>query len=249
MKVLVKVSGPRIVQHAVHLRGEHFRVLQTALRGERIQLVVRHGGPEEIGEARREFVLPDGINARLLAAVLHFEEEIRARPARLSAPASCVLRRDRRVAPRGRRASAAVRRRRSPPAGDRLLRRKVRRICSAALRGLQRLGARFRAEQAIMQRQFFRRRTRRPSAATVRPATGTGAPSAAMDSRRKPARQPHLNLQRRRPSGAAAAASPAASATAPALRRRQSERRSSRRPLSATSVPMPSLRSTADRTS
>ena len=53
------------------------RVLQLALRREVVQLVVRHRGPEEVGEARCQFVLAQRIDARLVAAALQLEQEIR----------------------------------------------------------------------------------------------------------------------------------------------------------------------------
>ena len=43
MKVLVKVARTGIVEHAVDLRGEDLGILQVALIGEAVQLVVGHG--------------------------------------------------------------------------------------------------------------------------------------------------------------------------------------------------------------
>ena len=77
MNVLVKLRdfGSSSIRSTCAVRT--CGILQPALRREIVQLVVRHGGPEEIREARCQLELAQRIDARLLAAVLQLEQEIR----------------------------------------------------------------------------------------------------------------------------------------------------------------------------
>ena len=68
-------AGAGIVEHAIDLRGEDGGVLEFALGGEVEELVVGHGGPEEVREAGGHFVVADGADAGFGIIVLHAEEE------------------------------------------------------------------------------------------------------------------------------------------------------------------------------
>ena len=156
MKVLVKVRDLRIVQHAVHLGGEDFGVLQAALRGEVVQLVVGHGGPEEIGEAGCQFVLAEGIDAGLLAAVLELEEEIGSGEDGLERQLDALFER---VAALGGAIVEGHERRdvggfHRAPVG---FAQEGAQDLFGGLARLKRLAARLGAEQAVVQREFFGR--------------------------------------------------------------------------------------------
>ena len=55
-KIFSQGLGPRILEHALDLRAHAGRGLEIARCGRGAQLCIRHGTPEEIGQARRQFV-------------------------------------------------------------------------------------------------------------------------------------------------------------------------------------------------
>ena len=58
-------AGARIGQHALHLRIEDGGIVQLPLRGQSDQLVVGHGTPQEVAEARGQLEIGNGMRGRI----------------------------------------------------------------------------------------------------------------------------------------------------------------------------------------
>ncbi len=126
-EVLAQGRRARIRQHPLDLRRQHRRVAQRAAVGGGAQRRVRHAGPQEIGQPRRQFVLgqadagrcppPRRHQARLTA--LDAEEEVRRDQDRLQRGGEPFVERARSRARRARRAPRACRLRPCSPAGGR----------------------------------------------------------------------------------------------------------------------------------
>jgi len=68
----------RLFEHPQHLSVEHRGLAQFALISQSEQFRVRHARPQEIRQARREFVVADAVRALFLRAVaLDAEQEVR----------------------------------------------------------------------------------------------------------------------------------------------------------------------------
>ena len=174
MKVVGERARARIVEHPLHLRREHFRILQPPLFGQPQQFVVGHGGPEEVGKPRRHVVLAQRMNARRAGALLDAEQERRRDQHGLQRQLDGFLVR---IAALGRAIverqepldllrlhgpAVRLRQKSSPTAG------------AAALRGSSGCFARLHAEETIVQRALLRAALRPASARSRRYRTRSG---------------------------------------------------------------------------
>ena len=67
----------RVVEHPIHLCGQHLGVLQAILLRQPYQRLIRPSAPEKIRKPRREFVRRQRIDTRLRVLLLDSEQKLR----------------------------------------------------------------------------------------------------------------------------------------------------------------------------
>jgi hypothetical protein len=76
-EIVDEVGSFRIGHHAPRLLRQHIRPSQLSLVREPRQLLIRHAGPQEVRQPRRQFVIADGMSAGCrLGVALQVEQKI-----------------------------------------------------------------------------------------------------------------------------------------------------------------------------